>query len=518
MSRRKPHKWVVAGTVLTGTIMAVLDSSIVNVALPDMSGSLGASLEEITWVVTGYILSTVIIMPIIALLSAHIGRKRLYIISVILFTVSSMLCGLARTLPFMVAFRILQGMGGGVLIPMSQAILRETFSREEQGVAMGLYGLGVVLAPAVGPTLGGWLTDQYSWPWIFYVNVPVGIICVLLIARFIEDPPYLVRERGRIDLSGLAFMTMGLGALQLMLEKGEQKDWFQSPLIVTLCVVAAMGLLLFIWRDLRADHPAVDLRLTRNVAFSSATFLGGILGMGLYGSLFILPNLLQRLLGYTAMESGFALLPRSLTMAIVMPVSGFLYNRVGARALVASGLAVSAFSFFLFSRLSLDVGVGNLFLPQVWQGVGFGLIFVALSTAALSTIEKRRMTAAAGLYNVVRQVFGSVGIAVAATQISTGTTRFHALISEHVTPYDAATRTWLGTAAAGLSPRAPDSTTAARQALGLLDLQVHRQASVLAYNHAFLLVAVLFALSIPLAFLLRSHGAAEPGESAGLEA
>ena len=518
MSPRKPHKWVVAGTVLTGTIMAVLDSSIVNVALPDMSGSLGASIEEITWVVTGYILANVIIMPLIALVSAHLGRKRFYIGSVIAFTIASALCGMARTLPLMVAFRIFQGIGGGVLIPMSQAILRETFPREEQGVAMGIYGVGVVLAPALGPTLGGWLTDQYSWPWIFYVNVPIGIVCVFLIARFIEDPPYLVREKGRIDLSGLALMAIGLGALQLMLEKGQEKDWFESPMIVTLAVLSVLGLALFAWRDLRARHPAVELHLARDVSFSSATFLSGILGMGLYGSLFILPVFLQRLLGYSAMDSGLALMPRSLAMAIVMPISGRLYNRLGARALVATGLAVSAYSFWLFSRLSLDVGVWDLFMPQVWQGVGFGLIFVALSTAALATISKPKMTAAVGLYNVVRQVFGSVGIAVAATEVSAGTTRYHALLSEHVTLFDPATRSWLGGAAAALVPRAPDAATASRQALGLLDLEVHRQASVMAYNHAFFLVAVLFVLSVPLAFLLHSSsGAGDPDSSAALE-
>jgi DHA2 family multidrug resistance protein len=508
MGERKPHKWIVAGTVLTGTIMAVLDSSIVNVALPDMSGTLGASFEEITWVVTGYILATVIIMPIIALLSAHIGRKRFYIASVILFTVTSMFCGMARSLPLLVLFRILQGIGGGVLIPMSQAILRETFPIQEQGVAMGLYGLGVVLAPAFGPTLGGWLTDQYSWPWVFYINVPIGVLCVVLIAKFIEDPPYLMHEKGHFDLLGLALMTIGLGAFQLMLEKGETKDWFESRLIVTLAAMALVGLALFVWRELKARHPAVDLRLARNASFSSATLLGGVLGMGLYGSLFILPIFLQRLLGYSAMESGLALMPRSLAMAVVMPVSGYLYNRLGPRVLVAAGLIVSAVSFYQLSHLSVDTGVQSLLMPQVWQGVGFGLIFVALSTAALATIPRPKMTAAAGLYNVVRQVFGSVGIAVAATQISTGTTRYHALLSEHVTAFDPATQKWLGAAGAGLGHGASALGAPAARTLALLNLQVTRQATVLAYNHAFFLVAALFLLSAPLALFLRGGGGA----------
>ncbi|MGE5175967.1 MAG: DHA2 family efflux MFS transporter permease subunit [Hyphomicrobiales bacterium] len=515
--RPAPHKWVIAGTVLIGTIMAVLDSSIVNVALPDMSGSLGATIEEITWVVTGYILANVIIMPIIGLLSARFGRKRFYIANVVLFTVASMLCGVSNTLPLMVAFRVLQGIGGGVLITISQAILRETFPAEEQGLAMGVYGLGVVLAPAFGPTLGGWLTDQYSWPWIFYINVPIGVLCVALIARYIDDPPYLVRERGRLDVSGLALMTVGLGALQLFLEKGQEKDWFESHLIVTLAAVAAVGLALFVWRELTIDRPAVDLRLARNLPFSTATLLGGILGMGLYGTLFLLPLFLQRLLGFTAMDSGIALMPRSLAMAVVMPVSGRLYNRLGPRLLVATGLGVSAISFYLLSHLTSDMSAWDLFWPQVWQGVGFGLIFVALSTAALATIEKPKMTAASGLYNVVRQVFGSVGIAVAATQLTANATRYRAALGEHVTAFDFATRQWLAGAAAGVGRAAGDAGT---RALALLDLNVTRQAMVLAYGRAFLLVALLFLASVPLALLLpaRSHAHDASPEGPAVEA
>src|SRR5258706_1142448 len=250
------HKWIIAGTVLTGTIMAVLDSSIVNVALPDMSGTMGVTIEEITWVVTAYILAQVIVMPITGLLSARFGRKRFYLASVVLFTASSMACGLAHGLGTMVLFRVLQGFGGGVLLTVSQAILRESFPAEEQGIAMGLYGLGAVLAPAFGPTLGGWLTDQYSWPWIFYINVPVGAVCLILVSRFIEDPAYLVREKGYIDWPGLGLLVAGLGGLQLMLEEGQRNDWFQSGFIVRLGLVAAVSTPLFLWRALSNYQPA----------------------------------------------------------------------------------------------------------------------------------------------------------------------------------------------------------------------------------------------------------------------
>ena len=322
-----PNKWLVTAAVLTGTIMAVLDSSIVNVALPKMSGTLACSIEEITWVVTAYILSNVIIMPMIAMLSARFGRKRVYLASVVLFTASSMACGLARTLPLMVFFRVLQGAGGGVLQTVSQAILRETFPPEEQGMAMGLFGMGAVVAPAVGPTLGGWLTDNHSWPWIFYINVPIGIVNVLLVTRFVHDPAYLKRVKGAIDWLGLSLMTVGLGALQLMLEKGETEGWLDSGFIQALAVIAGAGLLAFVWHELTARAPAVDLRLLRNGTFSSATAMGGILGIALNASLFLLPVFLQRNLGYPAIQSGLALMPRSLAMLVLMPIGGLLYNR-----------------------------------------------------------------------------------------------------------------------------------------------------------------------------------------------
>jgi len=500
-----PNKWVVAGTVLIGTIMAVLDSSVVNVALPDMSGTLGATIEEITWVVTAYILAQVIFMPITALLSSRFGRKNFYMASVMLFTAASMACGLARTMPVMILFRAIQGAGGGVMITVSQAILRESFPPEEQGTAMGLFGVGTVLAPAIGPTLGGWLTDQYSWPWVFYVNVPIGAIAILLVTRYVEDPPYLVRSKGRIDWAGLGAMTIGLGALQLMLEKGQDQDWFQSSFIVWLAVISVVFVAGFVWRELRTERPAVDLSLFRNVPFASATALGGVLGMGLYGALFLLPLFLQELLGYPAMKSGIALMPRSLAMAVAMPIGGLLYNRLGPRILVGTGLVVSAYSFWDLAHLTTDTGIWDLLMPQVWQGVGFGMLFVALSTAALSAIPKERMTAASGLYNVVRQVLGSVGIAVAATELVRSQSRFHDVLAEHVTPYGAATQSWMRSATAGMMSTGADAVTATGRAIKLLDFRVTRQAVALAYNHVLLLVAVLFAISLPLVLMVRGH-------------
>ncbi len=485
-------------------MMAVLDSSIVNVALPDMAGTLGASIEQITWVVTGFILSNVIVMPIVALLSARFGRKRFYLFNVLLFTVSSMLCGLAHSLPEMIVFRVLQGFGGGTLITVSQAILLESFPVEERGIAMGMFGMGVVLAPAIGPTLGGWITDVYSWPWIFYINVPIGVVNFMLVGRFVHDPPYLERDRGKIDWVGLGLMTAGLGALQIMLEEGQRKNWFESNYIVTMTAVAVIGLLLFVWRELWAEHPAVDLRILRDRSFTSATMIGGVLGVGLYGSLFVLPLFLQRLLGYPAFESGLALMPRSLAMLVCMPIAGRLYNRLGPKLLVAAGLGVGAISFWQLSHLATDIGFWGVFMPQLWQGVGFSLIFVALSTAAVATIPKAKMTAATGLYNVVRRVFGSVGIALAATEITTGTSRYRQHLMTHVTAFDPATRDFMSMAVAGLSKRGITGYDATLRGFRLLEYKVTHQAAVLAYNHVFFLVTVVFIGSMPLALLLRN--------------
>jgi DHA2 family multidrug resistance protein len=499
------HKWVIAGTVLTGTFMAVLDASIVNVALPHMSGTLGATLQEITWVATGYLLANVLIMPIIALLSARFGRKHFYMASVFAFTLASMACGAARDLEWMVVFRAIQGLGGGAMITVAQAVLRETFPVEEQGLAMGIFGMGVVVAPAVGPTLGGWLTDQYSWPWIFYVNVPIGIISLFLVQRFIFDPPYFVREKGRIDWTGLALMAAGLGALQLMLEKGQEKDWFQSSLITWLAAVAAVGLVLFVWRELTAGRPAVDLRILKNVPFASGTVLGGVLGMGLFGTLFLLPMFLQNLLGFPALKSGVAMLPRSLASAVVGPIGGRLYNRLGPRLLVAVGLLLNAYGFWQFSHLTSQVGAWDIFWPQVWQGAGMGLLFVAIATAALATIPRPRMTAATGLYNVVRQVSASIGIAIAATQIDWGMHRYHAMLAEHLTIYAEGTRRTLAGITAALVQAGADPGTAGLRALAILDGRVTRQAVVLSYNHLFQLAALLFVLSVPLVLLLATR-------------
>jgi DHA2 family multidrug resistance protein len=497
-----PHKWLIALTVMTGNIMSSLDISIVNVALPHMRGTLGASVEEITWVSTGYILSNVIIMPIVAFLSSRFGRKNFYIFSVLLFTGSSMLCGIAWDLTSMVVFRIIQGIGAGALIPVSQSVLRETFPPKEQAMAMGIFGVGVMLGPAIGPTLGGWLTDNYSWPWIFYINVPIGIINVLLVMKFIEDPHFLVRQTGKVDVLGLSLMMVGLGALQTMLEEGEINDWFSSNFIIYLSVVAAFGLILFVWRELKVENPAVNLHLLKDINFSSATFLNGLLGLALMSSLFILPLFLQQLLDYPAFDSGLALIPRAVAMIMTMPLAGRIYNRIGPRMMMGLGLLLNVVSFYQLSILSLSIGFWDIFFPQFLQGVGMGLVFVSLSTSALSTIEKPMLTAAAGLFNVVRQVFGSVGIALAATILTRGEQANRALLMEHITAFGNTSAETLRSLSQYFSSQGMDIINAQNKALKAIEGIVMRQASMISFNHVFFLMAVIFVISIPLIFLI----------------
>ncbi|MBF0530792.1 MAG: DHA2 family efflux MFS transporter permease subunit [Deltaproteobacteria bacterium] len=510
MSLDHRRKWFITFTVMSGTIMGAIDSSIVNVALPHMRGTLGASLEEITWVATGYILSSVIVMPIIGLLVARFGRKNLYYFCILLFTVSSLMCGLAWDLTSMVVFRIIQGFGGGALIPVAQAILRETWPPDQQGMAMGIYGLGVVMGPAFGPTLGGWLTDHYSWPWIFYINVPVGIVTLMLVPRYIEDPPYLIREKGRIDVPGLVFLVLFLGALQIMLEKGEHKNWFESSYITSLALIAACGFLLFLWRELTTAKPAVDLGVLKNIPFASGTFLNGILGLGLFGGLFLLPLFLQQLLNFPALDAALPLMPRSLAMGVTLLVAGRLYNRLGPRLIVGTRLLIPSLSFRLLSELNLYVGMWDIFMPQFLQGIGFGLVFVALTTASLSTLEKTKIQAATGVYNVVRQVFGSVAIAMAANLLSRGTTAHKVILTEHITRFNYMTGKWVNALSGLAFSKGSDSSVAFVKALKIVDAEALRQAAMIAFNREFIIVHYLFIFMIPLVFFLRGTGSPAP--------
>ncbi|MGC8791557.1 MAG: DHA2 family efflux MFS transporter permease subunit [Desulfurella sp.] len=494
------NKWIVTITVMIGTIMSSLDTSIVNVAIPYIQGSMGASLEQITWVSTGYLLSNTIIMPIIALLSSRFGRKNFYMFGIALFTLGSALCGIAWNLYAIVVFRIIQGIGGGVLIPIAQAILREVFPKEEQGMAMGIYGMGVVMGPAIGPTLGGWLIDRYSWPWIFYINLPIGIVALIMVNIFIEDPEFLIREKSKIDFLGLIFMAIGFGTLQIFLADGENKDWFTSQYITHLAIIAGAGIIFFVIRELTIKKPAVDLRILKNINFTLGTLLGGVLGMGLFASLFVLPVFLQNLLGYTAFDAGVAMVPRSLAMALMMPIGGKLFNKFGPKILVSFGLILVIISFFQFANLNLNASFWDIFIPQFLQGSGFGFIFVSVSTSALITIEKSDLTFATSIYNVFRLITGSIGVALAATYVDRGTNAYYSVLTQNVSMFSRNTLEYIARLdqVLGIPFQLPDL-----KIKEMLNETIMQQAMMLSYNHVYLLIMFIFVLSLPLAFFLK---------------
>ena len=508
-------KWLVAISILLGSIMATIDTSVVNIAFVHIQATFGASLQEVTWVTTSYLTTVVLVMPLTAWLASVLGRKRMYLFSVIIFTVASALCGFSRTLGQLITFRVLQGLGGGALQPVAQSIMRETFPPRQQAQAMGLFGMLVLLGPAIGPTLGGYLVDNYSWPWIFFVNLPVGVLSVFMVSQFIVDPPYM-RARGlqKIDGVGIGLLAAGLTSLLVMLEQGEQEGWFGSPFIVILGLVAAVTLLGFIVWELHTPSPAVNLRILANSSFAAGTLIIGVLGVALFGGLILLPLFLQNLLGYDATQAGLALMPRSLMMVLMMPVAGALYNVLGVYVMASVGLVLAAASTFLMARFTLDTGSLQILIPQIGQGVAFAFIFVSISTTAMSTIPRPQMQGATGLYNLVRQLGGSLGTAIIVTLVDHKTTTASANLVRYATPYNPTFMAWWQRFQAGFAARGIDEGKARLQALSVLGREISRQASVVAFDYAFAWMGVLFLCCLPLVLLLRRGVPVEEGTPA----
>src|SRR5690349_17491086 len=409
------NPWLVAIAVMSSTFMEVLDTTVVNVSLPHIAGNLSASTDEATWTLTSYLVANAIILPMTGWLASNFGRKRLLMLSVFGFTTASFFCGLAPTLGFLIGFRILQGACGGGLQPLSQAILLEAFPPEKRGQAMAFWALGIVVAPMLGPVAGGWLTDNYSWRWVFYINVPIGIIAILLTQAFVFDPPYLRRERTGIDYWGIGLLTLGIGSLQILLDKGQEEDWFGSHFILVLAILAVVGLGGLIIRELRTPHPIIDLSVFRYRSYAVGTFLMTVVGFVLYGSTVLLPLLMQELLGYTATHAGVTNLPRGLASFLFMPVVGILVGKVDSRKLLAIGLIATAGAMFMVSTFSLDVGFWNFWWPLMLQGAGLGLIFVPLTTVTNDPVPRERMGNATSIFNLMRNIGASVGISVVET-------------------------------------------------------------------------------------------------------
>ncbi len=504
------NKWLIAAAVTFGTLMGTIDTSIVNVALPHLRGTLSATVEEITWVSTGYVVASVIIMPLTAWLGARFGRKRIYLAGLTLFLIGSFFCGAARTLPMLVVFRILQGLGAGSLQPTEQAILRETFPPNEQGMAMGLYGFAIMLGPAIGPTLGGYIVDNYSWPWIFYINLPVGAVGLFMVWRVVHDPPYLHRVQGKVDYLGMGLLVAGLGALQTLLEWGEKDDWFESRWNVAMAMVAVAALVMFVVHELTVDEPAVNLRVLKNRSLSTGTVIGAVLGAVLFSTMFLLPVYMQEFLRYDAMQTGLALMPRSLVMLVTIPIVGAIYNRTSPRLVIAFGLGLGAFTCFQMSRFNLQTSREQILVPQMIQGVALACIFIPLSTVALATIDRRRMSDATGLNNLVRQLGGSFGVAIFASLLGRFTIQAKAVLGTHVSMGDPGVYARLQAMQATFEASGIDAQTAAARALRMLDGQVGGQAAMLGFEKAFMLSGLIFLCSMPLVFLLEDgrHAAA----------
>lgn len=496
------NKWQIAMAVTIGTLMGTIDTSIINVAMPHLRGTLSATVEEITWVSTGYVVASVIVMPLTAWLGSRFGRKRIYMAGLALFLLGSLLCGMARSLWPLVFFRILQGLGAGALQPTEQAILRETFPLEEQGRAMALYGFAIMLGPAIGPTLGGWIVDNYSWPWIFFINVPVGIAGLFWVWRVVEDPPYLERSKGRVDWWGLGLLVVGLAALQTLLEQGERDGWFESRANVAYAMIATAAVVMFIVQELTAREPVVDLRVLRERTFATGTVIGAVLGAVLFSSVFLLPIYMQELLRFDAMQSGLALLPRSIAMLITIPIVGQIYNRTSPRLVVIFGLVLGALSCFQMSRFTLQTSTAQILLPQVIQGVGLACIFIPLQTVALANVERRQMSAATGVSNLIRQLGGSFGVAIFASLLGRFTKRAQSLIAEHVSATDPNVLARLAAIKQMLVARGVDGGAAEAQAFKITGMQVAGQAAMISFERTFFILGLLFFASIPLVFLL----------------
>ncbi len=390
METRAPHvnPWLTATAVMFGTFMVVLDTTVVNVSLPHIAGNLSATIDEATWALTSYLAANAVILPLTGWLANFFGRKRLLLLSVTGFTIASLLCGSSPNLPILILFRIIQGITGGVMQPLSQAVLLEAFEPEERGRAMGFWALGIVVAPIIGPVLGGWLTDNYSWRWVFYINIPVGLVSVLMTRAYVFDPPYIKRASDSIDYRGIGLLALGVGAIQIVLDKGDQAEWFTSPLIVFLTAGGVAALVTFVVVELRQPHPVVDLRVFKHATYSLGILLTTVLGFVLYGSLVLLPIMLQTLFGYPPIEAGMAMAPRGLGSFIAMPLVGMATDRFDPRKLVGIGLIVGAGTLFWLASLNMQAGYWDLFWPQFLQGAALGLLFVPLTTVTMAAISR----------------------------------------------------------------------------------------------------------------------------------
>jgi MFS transporter, DHA2 family, multidrug resistance protein len=497
------NPWIIAVSVMFATFMEVLDTTVVNVSLPHIAGSLSATIDEATWALTSYLVANAIVLPMTGWLASRFGRKNLLMRSVVGFTGASFLCGLAPTLGMLIVFRVIQGATGGALQPLSQAVLLEAFPPEDRGKAMGFWGLGIVVAPILGPVLGGWLTENYSWRWVFYINIPVGIASIVMTKLFIFDPDYLRQESRRIDYWGIGMLAVGIGALQIVLDKGQEVDWFASRTITVLALVSAITLVTLVVHELSTDDPVVDLRVFKERSYAVGVFLMTVVGFVLYGSLVLLPIMLQTLLGYPPLQAGIAMAPRGVGSFIMMPLTGLMTGRFDARKLLTSGLVLGGLTLVWLSLLNLQAGYWDVFWPQLFQGAGMALLFVPLTTVSMDPIPRERMGNATSLFNLMRNIGGSIGIAMTGTMIARNTQTTTATLGANVTAYNPASQRMLEQLRAAFMAAGSDVTTATSRAYAALFGMLQRQASMVAFVGLFQLLGVIFLVLVPLVLLMK---------------
>jgi MFS transporter, DHA2 family, multidrug resistance protein len=511
--RPRHNPYVIALTVTLATFMEVLDSSIANVALPHIAGSMGATYEEATWVLTSYLVSSAIVLPVSGWLSTIFGRKRFYMGCVALFTICSFLCGIAPSLPFLIAARILQGAGGGGLQPSEQAILADTFTEEKRGMAFALYGMAVVVAPAIGPTLGGWITDNFSWHWIFFINLPIGALSLFLSSRLVEDPPWLKQEaRAGIknDYVGLGLIVIGVATLQYVLDKGQEENWFASSLIVTMFSIGVPALLaFFLWEWYQKD-PVVDVRLLKNRNFGTAVFFSFILGLVLFGSTVLIPEFLQVSLGYTAERAGMALSLGAVALMLMMPVGGWLTStKIDPRLLISIGFLGTAFALYRLTIINLQIDFGTIAWLRVVQVVSMPLIFIPISTLNYVGVPREKNNQVSGLSNFARNLGGSIGTSVLTTFLARQNQVHQVNFAAHTSHGDPNFEQWLGGLKALFMSQGYDAATAAQKALALAYQTVQSQANTLSFESSFWIMAMIIACLAPLPFIMRRP---KPGE------
>ncbi len=501
------NPWLVALTVTLATFMEVLDSSIANVALPHIAGSLGATYEESTWVLTSYLVSSAIVLPVSGWLSTRIGRKRFYMICVALFTGCSLLCGLAPTLPFLILARILQGAGGGGLQPSEQAILADSFPPEKRGLAFAMYGMAVVVAPAIGPTLGGWITDNFNWHWIFFINIPIGLLSLVLTQRMVEDPPWLKEDRKLnigIDYIGLSLIVIGIACFQMVLDKGQEDDWFSSKFIFTLfCIGVPMLIAFFLWEWFH-ENPIVDVRLLKNRNFGTAVFFSFVLGIVLFGSTVLIPEFLQSSLGYTAERAGMALSPGGIVLMFMMPVAGMLLQtKIDPRILVSLGFLGTSITLHMMSIIYLQIDFRTVVILRMLQVISMPLIFIPISTLNYIGVPREKNNQVSGMSNFSRNLGGSIGTSLLGTFLAKQNQMHQTVLASHTDPSNPGYLAMLNGLTSQYISQGTDAVTAGHKALAAIYGMMQAQAGVLSFENAFWGMSLIIACLVPLPFIMR---------------